>query len=196
MKKLLKKILCCALLAAMVTTGGIAVSEVNTITADAAEVQNESAAANGIVIHYKDSSGNAPTMYYWNSLPANLEVEYPGKAMTADSTQGTNWFTMEFPDINKINFMFIVNGNQSAEMTQTATGEYWYKDGKWYKKNPEKSDPISDWERTDMREDSIYFLMTTRFYDGDKSKIKRLITLIVILHGEVISRELLISLII
>ncbi len=108
-------------------------------------------------------------MYYWNSLPANLEVEYPGKAMTADSTQGTNWFTMEFPDINKINFMFIVNGNQSAEMTQTATGEYWYKDGKWYKKNPEKSDPISDWERTDMREDSIYFLMTTRFYDGDKS---------------------------
>ena len=52
MRKLLKKILCCALLAAMVTTGGIAVSEVNTITADAAEVQNESAAANGIVIHY------------------------------------------------------------------------------------------------------------------------------------------------
>ena len=111
-------------------------------------------------------------MYYWNSLPANLEVEYPGKAMTADSTQGTNWFTMEFPDINKINFMFIVNGNQSAEMTQTATGEYWYKDGKWYKKNPEKSDPISDWERTDMREDSIYFLMTTRFYDGECSEFR------------------------
>ncbi len=169
MKKLLKKILCCALLAAMVASGGIAVSNINTITADAAEAAKESAAANGIVIHYKDSSGNAPTMYYWNSLPTNLEIEYPGKSMTADSSQGTDWYTMEFPDITKINFMFIINGQQSAEMTQTAAGEYWYKDGKWSKTNPEKTTPKPDTDRGDMREDSIYFVMTTRFYDGDPS---------------------------
>ncbi len=170
MRKLFKKMVCCALLAAVVATGAVYAADTNTLTAGAAEADAElSAASNGITIHYKDSNGGAPTMYYWNSLPDNLEVEYPGKAMTADPNEGDGWYTMSFDNISKINFLFVVNGVQSAEMTQTAMGEYWFKDGKWYKKNPDKGIVVSDWERTDMRQDSIYFVITTRFYDGDPS---------------------------
>ena len=111
MRKLFKKMVCCALLAAIVATGAVTAVSTNTINAGAAEIDEElSAASNGITIHYKDSSGNAPAIYYWNSLPNNLEVDYPGKAMTADPNEGDNWYTMTFDDISKINFMFVING--------------------------------------------------------------------------------------
>lgn len=166
MRKLFKKIVCCALLVGLMATGSIAAANINTIDANAAEVTEEQSAANGITIHYKDSAGNAPKIYYWNSLPDNLEVDYPGKDMNLDSSQGTNWYTISFPNIEKINLQFIIDGEQSAEMTRSAAGEYWYKDGRWYTRNP---DEVTDWERTDMRTDSIYFVITTRFYDGDTS---------------------------
>lgn len=59
--------------------------------------------------------------------------------------------------------LFVVNGTQSAELTRN-TGEWWYKNNKWYNHDPSQ---ITEWDRTDLREDSIYFVMTTRFYDGD-----------------------------
>lgn len=118
--------------------------------------------ANSIVVHYKCTDGT-PTIYYWNSLPNNIEVEYPGAKMTKDTSQGSDWYTFTFKDITKINLQFIVNGEQSAELTRNGCGEYWYKGRRWYTKNPEL---VDDYERTDLREDSIYFVVTTRFYDG------------------------------
>ena len=163
MNKLLKKMICCALLVGLVATGSAAVG-MNTLSANAAEANIEQSAASGITIHYKDDAGSAPNIYYWNSLPDNLEVEYPGPAMSADSSQGSGWYTQTFPGVEKINFLFVTGGQQSAEMTKGAAGEYWYKNGKWYNRNP---DIETDYERTDMRQDSIYFVITTRFYDGD-----------------------------
>ncbi len=87
MNKLLKKIICCALLVGLVATGAAA-ANINTVNADAAEVNIEESAASGITIHYKDDAGTAPNIYYWNSLPDNLEVDYPGHVMSADSSQG------------------------------------------------------------------------------------------------------------
>ncbi len=65
--------------------------------------------------------------------------------------------------VTKINMLFVVNGKQSPELSRT-TGEWWYKNNKWYDHDP---DEITEWDRTDLREDSIYFVITTRFYDGD-----------------------------
>ncbi len=161
MRKLMKKIICCALLLGVVASGGIAALNGASINADAATVGYEESSANAITVYYKDDAGNVPSIYYWNSLPDNLETEYPGEKMTAGSN---GWYTKTFAGITKINLEFIVDGEQSAEFTKSAAGEYWYKNGRWYSYNPEELD---DYDRTDMREDSIYFVITTRFYDGD-----------------------------
>lgn len=134
------------------------------LDANAATVDYEETAASGIVVHYKEERGSTPSVYYWNSLPNNMEVEYPGDKMTSDSSQGSDWYTATFPNVTKINLMFITDGNQSPELTRTSSGEYWYKNGKWYNSNPELVDQP---DRTDMRQDTIYFVITTRFYDGD-----------------------------
>ncbi|MDE7389864.1 MAG: starch-binding protein [Lachnospiraceae bacterium] len=119
--------------------------------------------ADKIVVHYKSENGT-PTIYYWNSLPENIEVDYPGVEMTKDTSQGADWYTYTFNDVTKVNMMCIVNGEQSKELSRTSCGEYWYKKNKWYNRNPEL---VDDYDRTDFREDTIYFVVTTRFYDGD-----------------------------
>lgn len=166
MRKLFTKIICCALLTGLVASGSIAVLN-SSVNASAAEVSAEESAASGITVHYKSASGT-PTIYYWNSLPQNLETAFPGEAMT---DEGDGWYSKTFDGITKINMEFIVNGSRTAELTRDTAGEYWYDGKKWYTKKPGTGgggnvNP-TDWERTDMREDSIYFVMTTRFYDGD-----------------------------
>ncbi len=136
------------------------------LTVNATAGEEEAAGADGaskITVHYKSESGTTPYIYYWNSLPVNIETEYPGKQMAKDTAQGEDWYSYTFNDLTKINMLFIENGEQSKELTRN-TGEYWYKNNKWYTKNPELAD---DYERTDLREETIYFVITTRFYDGD-----------------------------
>ena len=134
--------------------------------ASAASVNTAKTGAGNITIHYYSEKAN-PYVYYWNSLPQNITVEYPGKAMTADSKQGANWYTYTFPNVTKINMLFTdANGNQvdGKELTRQEPGEYWYKNNRWYSQHP---DTIVSKTGGDMREDTIYFVMTTRFYDGD-----------------------------
>lgn len=164
MRKLFTKLICCALLTGLVATGSVAAVS-GSVNASAAEVTAEESAASGITVHYKSDAGT-PTVYYWNSLPQNIEVDYPGAAMTAE---GDGWYSYTFAGVEKINLEFIVNGTRSAELTRPSAGEYWYDGKKWYNKKPgSQPGPGPDnWERTDMRQDSIYFVITTRFYDGD-----------------------------
>lgn len=151
-----KKIL--ALILALCVICTIGVISVNSAEVDKDKEQGISATT-GITVHYYCESGT-PTIYYWNSLPANKETTYPGPSMISE---GNSYYKYTFTDVTKINFLFIVNGEQSAELTRN-TGEWWYKNGRWFSKDPSQTD---DWDRTDMREDSIYFVITTRFYDGD-----------------------------
>ena len=130
------------------------------------------AAEKGVTVYFKCESGT-PNIYYWNSNPKNLEVEFPGVEMELDSTQkGGNWYKATFSDVTKINMLFSVNGVQTADLTRK-TGTWWYKDNKWYNKNPEDngSGNTTTGEQLggDLRDDSIYFVMTARFYDGDTS---------------------------
>lgn len=150
-----KKILALALTLCVICTIGI-------ISVNSAEVnvaQDAEVGEGGITVHYYCESGT-PYIYYWNSLPNNIETTYPGKAMTSE---GSNYYKYSFSNITKVNMLFIVNGVQSAELTRN-TGEWWYKNGRWYSKDPSQ---VDDWDRTDLREDSIYFVITTRFFDGD-----------------------------
>ena len=151
-----KKILALVLTLCVVCTIGI-------ISVNSAEVdQNEDlevSASAGITLHYYCESG-APTIYYWNALPTNLETNYPGPSMVSE---GNNYYKYTFSNATKINFLFIVNGVQSDELTRNS-GEWWYKDKRWYNHDPSQPDPFS---RTDLRGESIYFVITTRFYDGD-----------------------------
>ncbi len=153
-----KKLLALLLAACIVLTGGA-------VAVSAAEDDSDEVGAGGITVHCYSEAG-APNIYYWNSLPQNITTSYPGPKMTAE---GDNFYKYTFNNVTKINMLFIINGVQSAELTRQVanvgdTGEWWYMDGRWRNKKP---DPDDDWVRSDLREDSIYFVMTTRFYDGD-----------------------------
>lgn len=132
---------------------------------DTAEVAAEDT---GITVYFK-SEDTVPYIYYWNALPKNLETAYPGVKMTADSTQqGGNWYKYTFKDSTKINMLFTdgtseLSGQLSQDLTRNS-GEWWYKNDRWYNYNP---DIPREFESRDFREDTIYFVITTRFYDGD-----------------------------
>ena len=157
LSRILSVVLC---LAVLISVAAISASALN------ADLSDEG--AGGIIIYMK-SENKVPYVYYWNALPNNLTVNYPGAKMTLDKTQGSYWYKYTFANTTKINLLFTdgtssLAGQLSEEQSLT-TGEWWYKDGRWRNKNPDQG---GSWDFSDMREDSIYFVITTRFYDGDK----------------------------
>ena len=154
-----KKVLAILLAVCVLLTAGVVAANA-AVTEGKEEAAEPVGASSGITVHYYCESGT-PTVYWWNSLPTNITMaDYPGAAMTAESD---NFYRYTFNGVTKINMLFIVNGTQSPELTRN-TGEWWYKNRKWYDHDPGQ---ITQWDRSDLREESIYFVMTTRFYDGD-----------------------------
>ena len=141
-----------------------------------------------IKVHFKSSWGQ-PNIYYWNTSPSSSVKNWPGTSMTSE---GNNWYYYEIPNVSSANLIFNGNGNQTGDLSRTA-GEWWFKDNQWYSSNPEnvfddddkeddKDDDDTDnddtndgdkdvntGDRTDFRDETIYFVMTSRFYDGDSS---------------------------
>ncbi|MGN0501755.1 MAG: alpha-amylase family glycosyl hydrolase [Ruminococcus sp.] len=133
-------------------------------TSDANEVAADTAETTGIKIHVRHKDLTQPYIYLWNSLPTNsaMSKSYPGEKMTS----ANGWFNYYVPDVTKVNAIVTdAQGNQySSEKMLTSANEWWCDEGKWYKYNRDNPDPVED---VDMREETIYFVMTTRFYDGD-----------------------------
>lgn len=133
----------------------------------------EAAEDASITIHYYAEDGEVPSIYFWNALPQDRETVWPGQPMTMESE---NWYQYTFDDVDKINFLFTYGLKQTEDLTRK-TGEWWYKGGKWYKSKPASSGTSEDEKPViidkpdtyDFREETIYFLITTRFYDGDES---------------------------
>jgi len=167
--------------------------ETTTKQEETTTVEETTTAANKIIVHFKSTWGGAK-IYYWNvNGESNNPVSWPGVDMTSE---GNNWYIYTFNNTTKTNLIFDYNGNQTADLSRT-TGEWWYKDGKWYSSNPEgdietttKNEETTTQNeetttekqtqgggepgkgfvnRTDFRDESLYFVMTTRFYDGDES---------------------------
>ena len=143
------------------------VVSVSVVTTAAVVSDKKSTSADtGITVHFK-SADVEPYIYYWNSLPKNIETNYPGVKMTKDATQGEDWYTYSFKDVTKINMLFTdKDGKQLSNELTRNTGEWWYKNKIWRNTNPDTT-PQND--SIDFREDTIYFVIPTRFYDGDKS---------------------------
>ena len=146
------------------------ISAVGAVSVTAATAEQPAAAesAGRIVIHARQDNVSQLYVYLWNSLPTNdaMSRSYPGDKMT----KSNGWFNFTVENVTKVNALITdANGNQySKEQKLTApdkeTQEWWCSDGKWTKYDPDKPDPV---DSVDMREESIYFVMTTRFYDGD-----------------------------
>ena len=162
----LKKICALVLTLMIIVTVGI-------VSVSAAEVDDNSAVAadatpGTITIHVRDNDTSQPYVYLWNSLPTNsaMSKSYPGEKMT----KAGEWFNYVVNDVTKVNALVTdADGNQySSEkmltLTTDTTGEWWCDNGRWSRYDPDEPDPVSS---VDMREDSIYFVITTRFYDGD-----------------------------
>ena len=157
-----KKLCAFVLVLMMVVTAGI-------MTVSAAEQPAEEVAASteetGITIHYQNEDLAQPYVYFWNSLPTNsaMSDSYPGEKMT---TTGNGWYDYTCKDVTAVNMIFTdAEGNQYSDELRRTTGEWWYRNKRWTSYNPDEV--IIPTESGDMREDSIYFVMTTRFYDGD-----------------------------
>ena len=149
---------------------------------------SQSTVNTSIKVHFKSSWGQ-PNIYYWNTSPSSSVKNWPGTSMTSE---GNNWYYYEIPNVSSANLIFNGNGNQTGDLSRTA-GEWWFKDNQWYSSNPEnvfddddkeddKDDDDTDnddtddgdkdvntGDRTDFRDETIYFVMTSRFYDGDSS---------------------------
>ena len=143
---------------------------------------SQSTVNTSIKVHFKSSWGQ-PNIYYWNTSPSSSVKNWPGTSMTSE---GNNWYYYEIPNVSSANLIFNGNGNQTGDLSRTS-GEWWFKDNQWYSSNPEnvfdddkeddKDDDDTDdgdkdvntGDRTDFRDETIYFVMTSRFYDGDSS---------------------------
>ena len=159
------KKLCALVLAVMmvVTVGVISVNAAQSSDSDAVAADTTDT---GITIHVRMNDDTQPYVYLWNSLPTNsaMSKSYPGEKMT----KGDKWYNYHVADVTKVNAIITdADGKQysSEKKLESAASSDWYcENGKWSKYNPDEPDPVSS---VDMREETIYFVMTTRFYDGD-----------------------------
>ena len=167
MSRILALLMCLAMIFSVAVISAQAADE--DVADVAADEEIAETGADSIIIHV-ESKDKVPYIYYWNALPTNKESTYPGVKMSLDPSQtGSTWYTYTFSNTSKINFLLTdgtstsKDGQISNELTRTA-GEWWYRNGRFSKKNPYEAD---DYTCVDMRQDTIYFVITTRFYDGD-----------------------------
>ena len=138
-------------------------------------------------------------VYAWTNNGSVVELvgSWPGTPL---KNYNEKWKTYAFEGYHSLNFIFNKGngGEQTADLTASQPGYYWYLNGKVYteepdpnKPNPEPNPPVEcdSWkdfklwdeypadywkinnkytgDRVDFRNESIYFAITTRFYDGD-----------------------------
>ena len=134
-----------------------------------------------IIVHFK-SSWNGAKIHYWNTLPTISSSTWPGKDM---ESEGDGWYKYTFTNTTSVNIVFNYGGQQTGDLNRKS-GEWWYKGSKWYSYNPDNQEETTEQPTTDegenpekpepgepkgidFRDETIYFLMVTRFYDGDSS---------------------------
>ena len=142
-----------------------------------------------LVIHFQKPPYWADTVrvHYWDTRPSTQASAWPGVPMTVEAD---GWFVHRFAGIEAANLVFNDNqGCQTGDLRCEASG--FYTNGQWHESQAaaEASAAASAVHRSpppdpiltasahapldpagplgDFREETIYFLLTTRFYDGD-----------------------------
>ncbi len=120
-------------------------------------------------------------LHYWDARPSGGGTDWPGMPMTAE---GGGWYVCTFERIEAASF--VINdtaGHQTGDLRRERGGWYDLDDG-WSDEKPGTGKakrtkaaapkakpapkPMFD-DPHDFRRETIYFLITTRFYDGDPS---------------------------
>jgi len=138
--------------------------------------------------------GNTLYIHYWSGIPSGPTSDWPGQRLSPSSAPG--WFGIRLEGTAATHLLFHDGqGRQTPDLYRAKDG--WYgADGRWHDTDPEPqlraeqglgvSPPnnrlppaplkqgesaalVPVCERSDFREETIYFLITTRFYDGDPS---------------------------
>ena len=156
----------CAVLMALIIA--ISVGVISTSAAVTSEGSEVVSANEQIIVHARQDGLTQPYIYLWNSLPTNsaMSQSYPGEKMVSSG----KWFNFTITNVTKVNALITgADGKQYSKEQKLTTNagetqEWWFDNGKWSKYDPDQTDPI---DSSDPREDTLYFVMTTRFYDGD-----------------------------
>lgn len=126
-------------------------------------------------------------IHSWDRQPAGGGSQWPGVPMAADP-EHPGWHVFTFDDTTRVHLVFNDgHGRQSGDLARERDGWYSF-DGHWQAaaapaaaatrgpSDPPPADPAlvretprPVAERTDFREETIYFLLTARFNDGDPS---------------------------
>lgn len=140
-----------------------------------------------LIVRFKKPADWADSVYihYWDTHPQGQGTDWPGVEMTTDD----GWAIHRFEGVEAASFVFNdAHGRQSGDLHRDRGG--WYGvDEVWYEQAPGEQTrrPVSERSSPrpqaaakpaaaakgaglpDFREETIYFLLTTRFYDGDPS---------------------------
>jgi len=121
-----------------------------------------------------------PYIHFWHTDPSGPDTTWPGQPMRS---LGDRWWLAELADVSAASIVFHDNcGRQTADLRREGSG--WYVEGRWTDERPPavESPPLPSvavpprvgelplGERHDFRDETIYFLIPTRFYDGDPSR--------------------------
>jgi len=142
-----------------------------------------------LVVRFKKPADWADSVHihYWNTRPHGQSSTWPGVPME----QADGWLTHRFEGVTAASFVFNdLQGRQSGDLHRDRSG--WYTaDGHWHDQPPQATatamaatlsapggpspqpEPAprrieaEDAGLPDFREETIYFVLTARFYDGD-----------------------------
>ncbi len=146
-----------------------------------------------IRVHFRkpDDWAEPVLIHFWDRQPANGGTQWPGVPMLP-SPEHPGWYVHSFADTTRVYLVFNDgHGRQSADLARERDGWFSF-DTHWLDAPPPPAssgatdapaDPQSPppapaiqgdalrpiAERTDFREETIYFLLTARFNDGDPS---------------------------
>ncbi len=142
-----------------------------------------------LTLHFQKPAGWADTIHihFWNTYPAAAATTWPGVAMTADRD---GWFVHRLQGIRSASFVINdTHGRQTVDEWRDRDG-WLTAAGAWSDRAPQaQAAPAAKPAQApaarprprkpaapppvkrdgDFRAETIYFLITTRFYDGDPS---------------------------
>ncbi len=140
-----------------------------------------------LTVHFNrpDDWTDGVYIHYWDTRPVATASTWPGVPMTGEPG---GWFVHQFKGVEAAHFLFTDgHGRQTQDLYRERSGWFDIHDG-WLDQKPKAAQgarvspkprpdkPVSARdgstlrpieERRDFREETIYFLITTRFYDGD-----------------------------
>ncbi|MCC8998119.1 MAG: starch-binding protein, partial [Candidatus Contendobacter sp.] len=145
-----------------------------------------------LIIYFHKPAGWANTVHihYWETQPGAQASAWPGAPMTAEAG---GWFVHRIEGVEAASLVFNDDSrHQTGDLRRECSG--FYANGRWHETQAEAEASLSSASDEhqaaapmmaapvethppidpsgplgDFREETIYFLMTTRFYDGDPS---------------------------